>query len=72
MKTIQCSLVSNKTYGNLNVIATGGAPEINKFTGNRYAQGFNGCINIVEGTNTHAVNIYNDAINGYNVQRCSG
>lgn len=48
----------------------GGAPDIAKFTGNRYTQGLNGCINIVEGTDTGAVNIRAKAISGYNVVPC--
>ncbi|XP_055304959.1 basement membrane-specific heparan sulfate proteoglycan core protein isoform X6 [Sitodiplosis mosellana] len=52
-------------------IFIGGAPEINRFTGNRYTQGFNGCINIVEGTDTRAVNIYKNAVSGYNVLPCA-
>ncbi|XP_031635070.1 basement membrane-specific heparan sulfate proteoglycan core protein isoform X6 [Contarinia nasturtii] len=60
----------NYTYlpGNIFI---GGAPEINKFTGERYRQGFNGCINIVEGTDTQAVNIYQNAVSGYNVTPCA-
>lgn len=53
------------------LFAIGGAPEINKFTGNRYTQGFSGCINIVEGTDTRAVNIYNNAVSGFNVTPCA-
>lgn len=52
-------------------ILTGGAPEINKFTGERYRQGFDGCINIVEGTDTRAVNIDKNAVSGYNVTPCA-
>lgn len=57
----KCSFSKNK----------GGAPDINTFTGNRYAQGFNGCINIVEGTDTHAINLYENAVSGYNVLPCA-
>lgn len=53
------------------VCRIGGAPEISAFTGNRYTQGFNGCINIVEGTDTRAINIYHNAISGYNVIPCA-
>lgn len=48
----------------------GGAPDIATFTGNRYTQGFNGCIHIVEGTDTRAINIEAHAVGGYNVLSC--
>lgn len=55
----------------LNYYFAGGAPDINTFTGSRYASGFNGCINIIEGTDTRAINLHQNAISGYNVVPCS-
>lgn len=52
-------------------LVTGGAPDINTFTGNRYAQYFNGCIHIIEGTDTHAITLYDNAVSGYNVLPCA-
>lgn len=44
---------------------------MDKFTGSRYSNGFNGCINIIEGTDTRAINLQQNAISGYNVVPCS-
>jgi len=59
----------NESYlpGNLFI---GGVPNISDFTGSRYAQNFNGCINIVESLNVGAINIRTNAVSGYNVLPC--
>lgn len=56
---------------NVVILCAGGAPDINTFTGSRYTSGFNGCINIIEGTDTRAINLRQNAISGYNVVPCS-
>lgn len=48
-------------------IRLGGAPDIVKFTGNRFSQGFTGNIIIVEGLDTNPVNVGANAVSGYNV-----
>lgn len=48
----------------------GGAPDMDRLTGHRYKQGFVGCINIVEGADTGAINIRVNAVGGYNVIPC--
>lgn len=51
-------------------IQLGGAPDIVKFTGNRFAHGFNGCIVTVEGFESGPVRVGGNAISGYNVTPC--
>lgn len=51
-------------------IQLGGAPDIVKFTGNRFAQGFNGCIVTVEGLESGPVKVGGNAVSGYNVTPC--
>lgn len=48
----------------------GGAPDIVKFTGNRFAQGFTGCIVTVEGLESGPVKVGRNAVSGYNVTPC--
>lgn len=51
-------------------VQLGGAPDIVNFTGNRFTQGFSGCIHIVEGSEGHSINLRHNAISGLNVDTC--
>ncbi|XP_055326014.1 basement membrane proteoglycan-like [Sitodiplosis mosellana] len=54
----------------LNELFIGGAPDIEEITENRYMQGFNGNIYMIEGTDGAPVNVYDNAVGGYNVAPC--
>lgn len=48
----------------------GGAPDLNNFTGNRYTQGFHGCIHVVEGREDRAIDLGQNIVSGLNVDQC--
>ncbi|XP_037037177.1 basement membrane-specific heparan sulfate proteoglycan core protein isoform X11 [Bradysia coprophila] len=48
----------------------GGAPDLNNFTGNRYTQGFHGCIHVVEGHEDKAIDLGQNVVSGLNVDQC--
>lgn len=48
----------------------GGAPDLNNFTGNRYKQGFHGCIHIVENLTGGAINLSVNAVSAANLDVC--
>lgn len=56
------------TEGNIYI---GGAPNISRMTGNRYSQGFIGCIHGFELQNSQRLDLGLKAINGLNVKPCS-
>lgn len=52
----------------------GGAPNIKRFTGYRYKQGFEGCIlaiQTMQNLNLQNVDFHTDIVSGYNVGSCS-
>lgn len=49
----------------------GGAPNIATFTGQRYSQGFHGCVHNVESLEGGGINLTYNAISGINVDKCS-
>lgn len=49
---------------------SGGAPDLNNFTGNRYTQGFHGCIHVVEGHEDKAIDLGQNVVSGLNVDQC--
>lgn len=51
-------------------VFVGGVPDIANFTGNRFTQGFQGCIHIVEGSDGHSINLQQNALSGQNVETC--
>ncbi|XP_057651520.1 basement membrane-specific heparan sulfate proteoglycan core protein-like isoform X5 [Diorhabda carinulata] len=62
------------TSTSLNVegnIYIGGTPNISRMTGNKFSQGFNGCIHGFELQNTQRLDLGIKAINGLNVRPCS-
>ncbi|KAJ6634940.1 Basement membrane-specific heparan sulfate proteoglycan core protein, partial [Pseudolycoriella hygida] len=48
----------------------GGAPDLNNFTGNRYTQGFQGCIHVVEGYEDKGIDLGRNIVSGLNVDQC--
>lgn len=48
----------------------GGAPDLSNFTGNRYKQGFHGCIHIVENLTGGAINLSVNAVSAANLDVC--
>lgn len=48
----------------------GGAPDLVKFTGNRYRSGFNGCVRVVEAENSGQIKLSETAISAVNVDTC--
>ncbi|KAG5681002.1 hypothetical protein PVAND_010471 [Polypedilum vanderplanki] len=49
----------------------GGAPDIRRFTGDRYSSGFVGCIHIVEPIEGGAIRLGDNTISSANVEQCS-
>lgn len=49
----------------------GGAPDLKSFTGDRYSQGFIGCIHIVEPLEGGAINLGARTISSLNIEQCS-
>jgi hypothetical protein len=49
----------------------GGAPDMNRFTGERYSHGFVGCIHIVEPIEGGAIQLGLKTISSMNVEQCS-
>lgn len=48
----------------------GGSPDLSNFTGNRYKQGFHGCIHIVENLSGGAINLSVNAVSAANLDVC--
>uniref|UniRef100_W4VRB4 Putative heparan sulfate proteoglycan 2 n=1 Tax=Corethrella appendiculata TaxID=1370023 RepID=W4VRB4_9DIPT len=65
----------SRPSGKKNMVLTGhiflgGAPNITNFTGDRYTQGFKGCIHIVESLDTGAIKLGQHTISSLNVDQC--
>lgn len=48
----------------------GGAPNLNNFTGDRYTQGFNGCVHSIEPLESGQIDIHKNTISSLNISKC--
>ena len=49
---------------------SGGAPDLDSFTGGRYKNHFNGCVRVVEGESSGIIELGKVAVSGLNVDTC--